>query len=90
MFSFEFWFVTDAKLIYQAVIIKDGTVYFPPVYIKFRKQAARGLEADCKRNGSGLEEDWKWCKADINILIYKFSGILPVLASYSQGPCWCM
>ena len=37
----------------------DGTIYFPPVYIKFRKQAARGMEVDCKRNGSGLEADWK-------------------------------
>jgi hypothetical protein len=45
-------------------------MYFPPVYIKFRKQTARGMEAewkwtargmeaDCKRNGSGLEVDWK-------------------------------
>ena len=83
MFSLEFWFVADAKLTNQVVIIKDGTMYFPPVYIKFRKQTARGMEAEWKRTGSGLE-------ADIDILIYKFSGIQRVLGSYSQGPCWCM
>ena len=83
MFSLEFWFVADAKLTNQVVIIKDGTMYFPPVYIKFRKQTGRGMEAEWKRTGSGLE-------ADIDILIYKFSGIQRVLGSYSQGPCWCM
>ena len=63
MFSLEFWFVADAKLTNQVVIIKDGTMYFPPVYIKFRKQTARGMEAEWKRTGSGLE-------ADIDILIW--------------------
>ena len=72
MFSFEFWFVANAKLTDHLVIIMDGTMYFPPVYIKFRKQTSRGMEVD------------------INIMIYKFSGIQRVLGSYSQGPCWCM
>ena len=37
MFSYDFWFVADAKLTYQVVIIMDGTIYFPSVYIKFKK-----------------------------------------------------
>ena len=80
MYYLEFWFVADAKLTYQVVIIKDSTIYFPPVNIKFMKQTARGMEVDWKRTGSGLE-------VDINILIYEFSGIQRVLGSYSQGPC---
>ena len=60
MFSLEFWFVADAKLTYQVVIIKDGIIYFPPVYIKFMKQTARGMEADWKRTARGIEVDWKW------------------------------
>ena len=91
MFSLEFWFVADAKLTYQVVIIKDGTIYFPPVNIKFRKQTARGMEVDWKGTSRGMEVDWKrtgsGLEVDINILIYEFSGIQQVLGSYSQGPC---
>ena len=60
IFSLEFRFVADARLIDHLVIIMDGTIYFPPVYIKFRRQTARGMEANCKRNESRLEADWKW------------------------------
>ena len=42
------------------VIIKDGTIYFPPVYIKFRKQTASRMEADWKRTSREMETDWKW------------------------------
>jgi hypothetical protein len=35
-------------------------MYFPPVYIKFRKQTARGMEAEWKRTARGMEADWKW------------------------------
>jgi len=35
-------------------------MYFPPVYIKFRKQTARRMEAEWKWTARGMEADWKW------------------------------
>ena len=64
----------------------DGTMYFPPVYIKFRRQTARGMEAEWKRTARGIKADWKRTgsrlEADINILIYKLSGIWLVLGMH--------
>jgi hypothetical protein len=37
----------------------DGTMYFPPVNIKFRRQTARGMEADCKRTARGMKAERK-------------------------------
>ena len=59
MFSLEFWFVADTKLTDHLVIIMDGTIYFPPVYIKFRKQTAKEMEAEWKRTVWGMKVNWK-------------------------------
>ena len=37
----------------------DGTMEVTPVYIEFRKQTARGMEAEWKRTARGMKADWK-------------------------------
>ena len=53
MFSLEYWFVADAKLIYYLVKIKDSIYIFPLLYIISAQIIFPGEEEDFRRRTFG-------------------------------------